>query len=229
MLDIEREVGKASTKREEKKKKTVKKEPQTAWKPRFIHEVYTQERLLRDAVAQEYLNKYSLVGLGEQTQLISMQESKKKVLHSGSLGEKIADPVAFSSKLVDGRLSNQLAGDPGANLLEAFFRDASDAERPESEPSRAAGRQWAARGGLGKRSVSQKAPRLAPESEEAQAFRYCDPQTGAYYNTLEEFRKIRGLRDLEREQKIEKEIQFLNTFMLSKRKKLNSLINESYD
>ncbi len=65
VLDIEKEVGKITTKREEKKKKTVKKETTTVWKPRFIHEVYTQERLLRDAVAQEYLNKYSLVSLGQ--------------------------------------------------------------------------------------------------------------------------------------------------------------------
>lgn len=60
-LDIEREVVKVTSKKEEKKKKVVKRDTNTEWKPRFIHEIYTQEKLLRDAVAQEYLNKYDLV------------------------------------------------------------------------------------------------------------------------------------------------------------------------
>lgn len=60
-LDIEREVVKVAVKKEEKKKKVVKRDTSTEWKPRFIHEIYTQEKLLRDAVAQEYLNKYDLV------------------------------------------------------------------------------------------------------------------------------------------------------------------------
>jgi hypothetical protein len=60
-LDIEKEVVKVTGKKEEKKKKVVKKDANAEWKPRFIHEIYTQEKLLRDAVAQEYLNKYDLV------------------------------------------------------------------------------------------------------------------------------------------------------------------------
>lgn len=60
-LDIEKEVVKVASKKEEKKKKVIKKDLKTEWKPRFIHEIYTQEKLLRDAVAQEYLNKYDLV------------------------------------------------------------------------------------------------------------------------------------------------------------------------
>lgn len=60
-MDIEKEVYKITTKTEEKKKKQVKPTVSTVWRPRYIHEVFTQERLLRDAVSQEYLNKYSLV------------------------------------------------------------------------------------------------------------------------------------------------------------------------
>ena len=162
-----------------------------------------------------------------------MQESKKKVLHSGSLGEKIADPVAYRSKIVDGKLCNRLAGDTEANLLEAFYQEASDGETRAEGQSPTASRLTVSkddqRPALGKRSTSHKPSRQTPDSEEPQTFKYCDPQTGAYFNSIEEFRRIRQLRDLEREQKIEKELQFLNTFMLSKKKKLNSLISESYD
>ena len=60
-MDIEKEVYKITTKVEEKKKKQVKATVSTIWRPRYIHEVFTQERLIRDAVQQEYLNRYSLV------------------------------------------------------------------------------------------------------------------------------------------------------------------------
>lgn len=60
-FDIENEVVKVSLKREEKKKKVSRREVSSVWKPRFIHEVYSQEQLLRNAVAQEHLNRYSLV------------------------------------------------------------------------------------------------------------------------------------------------------------------------
>lgn len=222
-----------SSKREEKKKKTVKKEVTSVWKPRFIHEVYTQERLLRDAVAQEYLNKYSLVSSAHQTQLISMQESKKKVLHAGTLGEKIADPISYRSSLRDGMLITRITGDQDADLLEAYFQLPAAAENPAESQNRPAIRQCAAqeeqREFLGKRGTALHKAMRQSDAEEVQGTKYCDPQTGAYFSTLEEFRRIRQLRDLERESKIEKELQFLHTFMLSKKKKLNSLISESYD
>lgn len=60
-LDIEKEVFKVTAKKEEKKKRQIKPTVSSVWRPRYIHEVFTQERLLKDAVAQEFLNKYSLV------------------------------------------------------------------------------------------------------------------------------------------------------------------------
>jgi hypothetical protein len=53
-LKKKKEVGKVHKKK--KKKANVVK-----WKPWYIHEVFKQEELLKNAVYQEYQNKLSLV------------------------------------------------------------------------------------------------------------------------------------------------------------------------
>lgn len=78
---------------------------------------------------------------------------------------------------------------------------------------------------LGKRSIILK----ASEDRDIPITRpkYCDPLTGAYYNTVEEFKKIRQLYALDEKRKIEKSNHYLSVLNSVKNKKLLHLLTET--
>lgn len=72
---------------------------------------------------------------------------------------------------------------------------------------------------MGKRIPSKNG---LPDKETIHRPKYCDPLTGAYYNTIEEFKKIRYLKAQDEVRRSEKELQYLSIFLAQKRKKLHS-------
>lgn len=261
-MDIEKEVYKISSKVEEKKKKMLKPAISTVWRPRYIHEVFTQERLLRDAVSQEYLNKYSLVSCDNKTQMIQMQEAKKKAYSLNTGQNYIQDPIKYVSKLTATRRAvteirvpkeSPTMNEDGFAAIHNFYRESDDdcdepsddallPARPETERPGAVhidfteaehyfkktGRHGKQRPGddkgLGKRSAVCK-----PLDEQGAPlkYKYCDPVTGAYYNTLEDFKKLRQLWAVDQKKLAEKSMHFLGVLNSTKSKRLSYLLTNN--
>ena len=151
-----------------------------------------------------------------------MQESKKKVYSTGSHSEKVPDPVKYVSSLTASyKLVNKLYSDQQnpADIIRSYY----DSPNGLSEESKNGDKNQKS-GFLGKRIST-----VNSNSNANAGFKYCDPATGAYYNTLEEFKKIRTVKDLDTCDLIEKELQFLGAFMMQKKKRFSSILSENFE
>lgn len=80
---------------------------------------------------------------------------------------------------------------------------------------------------LGKRSAFSKASEEKDKEATPQKYKYCDPLTGAYYNTLDEFKKIRHLYAIDQRRELEKSVHYLGILNSIKNKKLLHLLTDS--
>lgn len=194
ILDIENEVLKIAKKTEyERKKKAPRKVTTQEWRPKFIHEVYSQEQLLREAVAQEYLNRYSL------SNLLALQESKKKSVVRGRSYKMLEGPVKWKSSLQGPNWVCSEAEINSWELLDAFYGKQ--------------GEECC----LGKRCDTdgeiQKVDMVTHS-------KYTHPLTMSQFDTLEEYRNIEKLRKLEELRKIQSQTEVLEMFMGVRQKRL---------
>ena len=81
---------------------------------------------------------------------------------------------------------------------------------------------------LGKRSVHSM-PHSKFGADPATKPKYCCPRTGVFFSTLEEYDKIRKLKELDEIRALEREQELLRVFLLQRKKKFAALMCESYD
>ena len=77
-------------------------------------------------------------------------------------------------------------------------------------------------GTLGKRSILAK--QLEERDQQPAKYKYCDPLTGAYYNSVEEFRRIRQLWAVDQRKQLEKSMHYLGVLNSTKNKRLTYLL-----
>lgn len=79
-------------------------------------------------------------------------------------------------------------------------------------------------GMLEKRSAFSK---LADEQGQPVKYKYTDPLTGVYYNTIEEFKKLRQLWAVDQKKHIEKSMHYLGVLNSTKSKRLSYLLTNN--
>lgn len=82
-------------------------------------------------------------------------------------------------------------------------------------------------GFLGKRSTLSKMSDEKEKELTPQKFKYCDPKTGAYFNSIEDFKKIRQLQASDDRRRIDRSQHYLGVLNSVKHKKLVQLLADS--
>ena len=107
------------------------------------------------------------------------------------------------------------------DLLNEFYSlENSDTEAGDNEPL-----SEKTQVSLGKRAYSSKAKTDHLHGEKKPG-KYLDPSTGAYFNTIEEFKMIRALSAIDKLEQLGTEKSVLKTLFMAKKKKLNYFHHE---
>ena len=184
--------------------------------------------------------------------MLDLEESRKKTYTIGSSIQKMKDPLVYTNRLgsdgkvmieiKDGRDQSIIEQEPLSvyEMVERFYDFNLDPEWKSSNWIQRTERLNSEQELLGKRSSNKRKMKIDENDQDykkldnklgiqKKKFKYCDPETGAYFNTLEEFNKIRALRDIDLEYSLERQEQFLNIFLQQKKKKLASMKIDTHD
>lgn len=186
---------------------------ETTWKPRYIHEVFNQEELLKNAIYQEQHNKLSL------KHLLSIEQNKKKT-RAILKRRKFRKPISYKSYLDEkGKICysirNKFEKVTPVDLLDEFYSvENSEIETDEQE--------LATETLLGKRKVSKaQKGQTDEEGKQLSKGKYLDPVTGAYYNTVKEFKMLRALNAIDNLEKLGAQRSLMKNLFIGKKKKLS--------
>lgn len=154
-----------------------------------------------------------------------MEENKEKTrVHSKR--RKFWKPISYRA-YIDERGKNRYeirnkheATNPLELLNEYYSIENSEAE--EADAQAPPDKQFA---GLGKRVHSSKS-KFEDANKHKKQGKYLDPETGAYFDNLDEFKMIRALRAQDALEKMASQKSVLKSLFMAKKKKLNYFHHE---
>ena len=158
--------------------------------------------------------------------MLSIEENKEKTKGNSTKRRKFQKPISYKAYVdANGQncyeIHNKYEKVNPLDLLNEFYSvENSEAETAEAE---VLGEKMLPAISLGKRGFASKSKH---EDLQRQKGKYLDPKTGAYYNTIEEFRMIRALSAQDKLEKLATQKSVLKSLFMAKKKKLNYFHHE---
>lgn len=216
-MDIQNEINKVTSKVKDREVFKKKAERKSSWRPKFIHEVFNQEDLQRNAVYEEQLNQISL------QKLMLFEENKKKLRNSSQLKKNEPKHVKFfdttklpkqkfpkvfyNPKFVQSHLALKIAYDQDYDFVgNNKKRESGKMIQEDIEV------------------IDQKDcdDNSYDDLNCKKMFKYFDPLTKSFYNTIEEFQKLRAGHYENEEKKIQSHLNLCEQLFNKTR---NGIIN----